>query len=279
MEPIVARKMWRTLEPYHGLVYFAPQSHQAYARFGLEGNGGYFASRAAPLGAVPAEVVVAMFFNFDPRLVHAAIPLAWDRGTPEEWRTARLEGIDAALRAALGEGVASNEIVEAAELARMASEGCSAPGRALYAAHRDLPWPEHPHLILWHSISLLREYRGDGHVACLTAEGLDGCQALVLHAASGEVPARTLQGSRGWSDQAWSGAVAALADRGWVDADGQLTDAGSAARQDIEDRTDELAMAPWRYLGAERCDRLRALVRPFSKAIVESGSFGFRQDG
>ncbi len=279
MDPILARKMWRTLEPYHGLVYFAPEAHQAYERFGLEGNGAYFASRAAAMGAVPAEVVVATFFNFDPRLVHAAIPRAWERGTPEEWVTARLEGIDRALTDVLGDAAGSNEIVEAAELARMAADGCTPQGRPLYAGHRELPWPDEPHLILWHAITLLREFRGDGHVGCLMTEGLDGCQALVLHAASGEVPARTLQASRGWSDHAWSAAVAALAERGWVDADGGLTDKGAEARQSIEDRTDELALAPWRYLGGERCDRLRALVRPFSKAVVASGKFGFGQEG
>jgi hypothetical protein len=279
MDPILARKMWRTLEPYHGLVYFAPQPREAYAPFGLEGNGAYFASRGAPMGAVPAEVVVATFFNFDPRLVHAAIPVAWDRARPEQWTEARLEGIDRALQATLAEGVTSNEIVEAAELARMASEGCSAPGRPLYAAHRELAWPDAPHLILWHAITLLREFRGDGHVACLTTEGLDGCQALVLHAASGEVPARTLQGTRGWSDSAWTAAGSALADRGWLDADGALTADGADVHRRIEDRTDRLALAPWRYLGEERCDRLRSLVRPFSRAIVEGGNFGFGTEG
>jgi hypothetical protein len=279
MDPILARKMWRTLEPYHGLVYFAPEVREALGRFGLEGNGVYFASRAAAMGAVPAEVVVATFFNFNPGLVHAAIPKAWSAGTPEEWVEARVEGIDRALTGILGDAVRSNEIVEAAELARMAADGCTAHGRPLYAGHRELPWPDEPHLILWHAITLLREFRGDGHVACLMTSGLDGCQALVLHAATGEVPATTLQQSRGWSDHAWSTAVSALVERGWVTPDGALTDEGAEARQAIEDRTDELALAPWRYLGGERCDRLRALVRPFSKAVVESGKFGFGQEG
>jgi hypothetical protein len=279
MDPVLARKMWRTLEPYHGLVYFAAEAREAYAPFGLAGNGGYFASRAAPLGPVPADVVVATFFNFDPGLVHAAIPLAWERGTPEEWSVARVDAIDRALRRVLGDAVAGNELVEAAELARMAAEGCTTPGRPLYAAHRELPWPDDPHLILWHGITLLREFRGDGHVACLLTEALDGCQALVLHAASGEVPAETLQSSRGWSDQAWAAAESALRERGWLDDDAQLTDSGRDARQGIEDRTDRLAVAPWRYLGEQRCDRLRSLVRPFSRAIVESGSFGFGAEG
>ena len=278
MEPVLARKMWRTLEPYHGLIYFTPEAEAAYAPFGLQGRGGYFASRAAAMGPVPAEVVVATFFNFDPRLVRMAIPLAWERATPEQWREARLTAIDRALRSVLGDTIESTEVAEAAELARMAAEGCTSPGRPLYAAHADLAWPDEPHLVLWHAITLLREYRGDGHVACLTADGFDGCQALVMHAGMGDVGAKTLAASRGWSDVAWSEAVAELATRGLVTADGALTDEGRAQRQALEDRTDELAMAPWRHLGHERCDQLRAFVRPFSRAIVEGGSFGFREE-
>lgn len=274
MEPVLARKMWRTLEPYHGLVYFTPEAETAYSALGLTGQAGYFASRAAAMGAVPAEVVAATFFNFDPQLVRMAIPVAWQKATPEQWTEARLGVADRALRSILGDAISSPALIEAAELAKMAAEGCSSPGRPLYAAHADLAWPEDPHLVLWHAITLLREYRGDGHVALLVADGLDGCQALVMHAASGEVGAKALARTRGWSETAWSEAVQALADRGLVDADGSLTAEGRASRQALEDRTDELAMAPWRYLGQDRCDQLRAAVRPYSKAIVEAGTFG-----
>ncbi|MDZ7677684.1 MAG: hypothetical protein U5K29_03930 [Acidimicrobiales bacterium] len=274
MEPVVARKMWRTLEPYHGIIYFTPETTSAYAGFGLEGQGSYFASRAAAMGPVPAEVVVATFFNFDPRVVHAAIPLAWERGDPPRWIEARVQAVDRALRGVLGASVDSPEMAEAAELARHASEGCHSHGRPLYGGHAALDWPDAPHLVLWHAITLLREFRGDGHVACLVAEGLDGCQALVMHAASGDVGASALAATRGWSADAWSSAVAVLAERGLVTPDGELTDAGRQHRQALEDRTDELAMAPWRHLGEQGCDRLRSLVRPFSKAIVDSGTFG-----
>ena len=275
MEPVLARKMWRTLEPYHGLVYFSPEAAAAYAELGVEGQAGYFASRAAAMGPVPAEVVVATFFNFDPRLVHEAIPMAWNRADPERWTEARLDAVDRALRGVLGELIDSTDLVEAAELARIASDGCTPQGRPLYAAHAALPWPDAPHLVLWHAITLLREFRGDGHVACLVADGFDGCQALVMHAASGEVGAAALAGTRGWSEDTWRRAVEALVDRGLVSKDGELTEVGRLHRQALEDRTDELALAPWRHLGQERSDRLRGLVRPFSQAVVESGTFGF----
>ena len=274
MEPVMARKMWRTLEPYHGLVYFAPEATAAYEALGVTGRDGYFASRAAAMGAVPAEVVIATFFNFNPELVRHGIPAAWAAASPAQLVEARAGAADAALRRALGDAVDGPEVARAAELARVAADGCSPVGRPLYAGQSSLPWPDAPHVALWHAISLLREFRGDGHIAVLVDAGLSGLDALVFHAASGEVPRSVLQTSRGWPDEAWQAAVAALAGRGLVDADGAFTPAGAALRQHVEDRTDVLALAPWEALGDDGCDELRGLVRPLSKAIVESGTLG-----
>jgi hypothetical protein len=271
VEPVIARKMWRTLEPYHGLVYFAPEATAEYEALGVHGFDGYFASRAAPMGAVPAEVVIATFFNFRPDVVRHAIPAAWAATTPDALLAARLRGADAALRRTCGDLLDDPAVARAAELARAATAGCTASGRPLYAGHAALEWPSEPHLALWHGISVLRELRGDGHVACLVAAGLTGIDALVLHAASGEVPRAALQGTRRWSDAEWDAAVAELADRGLVDGGGALTEQGSAFRQDIEDRTDVLAMGPWEALGEAGCDELRSLVRPLSRAVVERG--------
>lgn len=276
MEPVMARKMWRTLEPYHGLIYFAPEASAAYEALGIEGFDGYFASRAAAMGAVPAGVVVATFFNFEPDVVARAIPRAWEAAAPAQLLEARLAAADEALRRATGQALDGDDVVRAAELARRAADHCRAPGRPLYAAHADLAWPEAPHLALWHAITLLREFRGDGHIACLVEAGLDGIDALVVHAASGEVPRSALQTSRGWTDAAWHASVDRLAARGLLDGEGAFTEAGAALRQRIEDQTDRLALAPWAALGDEACDELRQIVRPLSQAIVSSGTFGFR---
>src|SRR5215211_7372757 len=220
MDRIVARKTWRTLEPYHGLIYFAPEAAEAYAALGIHGFDGYFASRAAPMGAVPAEVVIATFFNFNPTIVHHAIPAAWAATTPAALLEARLQAVEASLHRTAGELLADASVARAAVLARTAAEGCSPVGRPLYAGHASLPWPEDPVLALWHAITLLREFRGDGHVACLVEAGLDGIDALVFHAASGDVPRAALQGSRQWDDASWDASVASLGARGFVEAGG-----------------------------------------------------------
>ncbi|MGH2684817.1 MAG: SCO6745 family protein [Actinomycetota bacterium] len=287
MDPVVARKMWRTLEPYHGLIYFAHEATIAYEALGLTASSrsGYFVSRSAPMGAVSPEVTIATFYNFEPTLVRRAMNGAWDAARPELVIAARARAASAALVRIIGDASAgSAEMREAVDLARRATDGCRPEGRPLYAGHAQWAWPgdDQPHLQLWHAITLLREFRGDGHVAALTSSGVDGCEALVCHGASGDIAPALLQSSRGWSDDAWTAANDRLRARGWLDEAGAFTEAGRARRQAVEDATDELALSPWQLLGEDGCDRLRQLVRPWSRAVVDSGELfggGARQPG
>jgi hypothetical protein len=277
VDAVVARKMLRTLEPYHGAVYFVAEGPGEYAKLGITDRMmGYFGSRAAPMGAVSAEVVIATFFNFHPAMVRKRVPEVWTIASPVQLLDARHHAIDTALRRILGDAIDSDEMRVASTIARRAADACTPEGRPLYAGHASLPWPEAPHMMLWHAQSLLREYRGDGHIAAMCVEGLDGCEALVTHAAQGDVPAAALQGSRQWPDDEWNAAVDRLRSRGWIAADDiTFTDLGRERRAWVEQRTDELAMRPWDAIGEGDCTTLRGLVRPWSKAIVESGELGF----
>ncbi|WP_410607901.1 SCO6745 family protein [Amycolatopsis sp. lyj-109] len=259
----------------HAFTYFAPEVDAALTGAGLRpGRMPYFASRSAAMGAVGPEVVAATFYNFNPEVVARVIPRAWTLATPEQVLDARLDGTDRALTRLLGDHVKSDEVAEAAELAREAAAGCTGEGRPLYAAHAGLDWPGEPHLVLWHAITLLREYRGDGHVAALVLNGLSGLDALITHVATGRgfaVDAAKL--TRGWSDEQWTAAEAALTGRGILDADGGLTDAGAAVRDAVEIATESASRGPWDHLGAERAARLEELGRGLSRRIVEAGAF------
>lgn len=274
LDPAVVRRAWRVTEPLHGMIYFVPEAHERYAALGLPEPAGYFASRAAALGPVGPGPVVASFFNFSPDLVARVLPAAWERTSPAAVLAARLEAADAALTRALGDAVHGREMVEAAELARRAAECATAypEGRPLFAAHAALPWPEQPHLILWQAQTVLREFRGDGHVAALVLAGLTGLEALVLHAASGEVPIRFLRRTRGWNDEQWADAVERLRGRGLIEGeDPVLSDSGRAQRAWIEAATDRLATPAYAVLGADGCARLAELTRPMSRAVVDAG--------
>ena len=238
---------------------------------------GYFASRAAPMGPVPAGVVIATFYNFNPEIVRAAIPAAWSAASPD--RPASRPG-SAPSTAPCARCWATTPSPRPRWWRRprwpaAPPRGARPEGRPLFAAHAELAWPDEPHLALWHAVTILREFRGDGHVAALVTEGLDGCEALVTHGAAGGgiPPATILQATRGWSDAAWAAAGDRLRDRGLLDADDALTPAGVVVRDRVEQVTDDRAMAPWRHLGEDDADRLRTLVRPFSKAVAASGAF------
>jgi hypothetical protein len=258
------------------MIYFVPEAAEAYAALGITGTNGYFASRAAPMGAVSAEVVISTFFNFKPDLVHAAIPGAWEIAAPEDLVRARLRAVDQAYRRLLGDDVVdSDAMARAAELAQTLAEDASTrvEGRPLCAGHARLSWPEEPHLALWHAQSILREFRGDGHIALLVTHDLSGIDALITHGADGEVPLGLLRSTRGWSDQEWAAAVGSLRQRGWLTAgsgdETTFTEWGAAQRAEIEAETDRLAAAPYANLGDEGCAELRSLTRPWSKVVSE----------
>ena len=165
----------------------------------------------------------------------------------------------------LGQSLDAAEVIEAADLARTAADGCRADGHPLYVAHAAQPWPQAPHLQLWWAQTLLREFRGDGHIAAMVTQGLSGLQALVIHAATGVITRAALQSSRSWSDEEWALGVDGLTERGWLDDTGALTDTGRQARQWVEDTTDALTTRCWDRIGDDGAARLREIVAPLTE--------------
>jgi hypothetical protein len=225
------------------------------------------------MGAVTPEVATATFYNFAPKMAARALPDAWGFAPPAAVLDARLAGIDRAFGRILRSERAGPEVASAAEIARRAAESVTVVGRPLAAGNAGLPWPEDPMLALWQATTVLREHRGDGHVAALVNAGLDGLEAHVSFVAAGGVSRQVLQPARGWSDEEWERAERAMVERGWVDeADpGRLTAVGVAARQQIEEATDRLAAEPWTRIGEEATERLRGLLKPMASRIADLG--------
>jgi hypothetical protein len=271
----IAARAHRATEYLHSFVYFVPEADEEYQAVGLKaGRMHYFASRSAPMGAVGAGVTAATFHNFNPRLVGHFIPNAWTLADPATILQARLRVADRALHRMLGDALGAPEVAELAGLARAATEPLQPDGRPLYAGHAELDWPDEPHLQLWHAASLLREYRGDGHVAALQLAGLSGLEAIVTHTATGRgftpEAARLL---RGWTEQEWTACADELRGHGLLDDAGALTEAGSALRQRIEADTDAMDEAAWLHLGEQRTARLAELGKAMTRQIVASGVF------
>jgi hypothetical protein len=250
----------------HVTGFFAPEVQQAYDRFDVPATrAGYFAARAAPFGPVSPDVVVATFYVFSPALVARAVPAVWSAAPPHEWAAARALGVAACLHRVLGEP----DVTEAVSLAKEACAGLSAPGRPLFAAWRGVVWPTDPLLQLWHAGLLLREHRGDGHVAALMAAGLDPVEALITGGLASD-SLDFVRTTRGWTDEEWTAGVDRCRTRGLVDDEG-LTAAGVALRREVETATDVLALPGWTHLGEEGCRRLVELLAPLREQLFASG--------
>lgn len=265
-----ARTLWKLVEPVHAVTYFSPEPLAALRAAGYRGFWmGYFAGRAAPLGAASAELVHATFHNFAFAHVTRALPDAWSFAPPEAALDARREGCAATLTRHLGTG--ATELGPVADLATRAAVAAPMEGRALYAANRALPVPDEPVARLWHAATLLREHRGDGHVAALTAAGIGGREAHVLHAVATGTPASVYETARGFDDVEWTAVLDALRERGLVDGAGGLSDEGRATKRRVEEQTDDLAASALDPLGDEEVAELLALLRPVAAAVVAAG--------
>jgi hypothetical protein len=265
--PQLARRLFDRIEPVHAVTYFAPEARSALDALGYRGFWmGYFAARSAPLGTVPPEVVTAIFYNFAPARVAKALPAAWEVAPPEAALRAREQSAVAALRRC---GVDDGDQVRtAAALAAKAARDLPVDGRPLYAANKALAWPEDPVAVLWHATTLLREHRGDGHVAVLAAAGLSGRECNVLHAAAGRVPREMIMRSRDYDEAQWQQHTDRLARRGLLDGAGEITPAGQAFKQQIEDSTDALALSALDALDDEEVETLFQTLTPIARGVV-----------
>jgi len=256
----------------HGFIYFSSEAKDEYATLGLTGRRQYFAGRAAPMGAVGPELVVATFYNFNPDVVSAALPSAWGIASPADVQQARFRAT-ATVFEGLDVDLGSEAVDRALALAQSMVDGVGDEGKPLAAANRAVELPAGPLLRLWQLVTIIREWRGDAHVSALSLAPVTGLEALVLHAATGQVPAAALRATRVWSDDQWQAAVEALAARGLVQADGSFTDAGAAFREEIEERTNGACQPLVDAVGDEATHELCDLLKPLRNALIASGIF------
>ncbi|MCU1367028.1 MAG: hypothetical protein JWN39_2667 [Ilumatobacteraceae bacterium] len=265
-----ARDLWLRIETIHAVTYFGEETATAGKVLGLDGFWmAYFGFRAAPLGRVGAGAVEATFSNFAPSFVQRWVPAVWELSTPEACLEARLDAAVATLTR-LYPDVARVAASVSPILEGAIDRGAGA-GRPLFAANRLLARSHDPARRLWQLCTCLREHRGDGHVAALTAAGIDGLEAHVLIAIEQDNSPIDLQRTRGWTAEDWDAAVERLKSRRLIAGDGGLTEAGRTLRSEVEARTDVLAGQPFLALsGAERDQLVGALV-PLARAVSGSG--------
>ncbi|MFI7345833.1 hypothetical protein ACIBSR_06115 [Streptomyces sp. NPDC049936] len=272
MDLAVVRDVSRAVSAAHLFIYLAPESAEEAAGLGVTDRGpAYLAFRSAAMGAVPWRVTLAAFYNFSPRAVRAMTGV-WDAAPPERWQAARFRAAGRAMRR-VGVPLTDDHVAEARSLIDPVVAGADYAGKVLAAANASVALPADPLVALWQQVTVVREWRGDAHLVVLADNGLGPCDCLVLHTATGPLTTALARTTRQWDDEEWSTATARLVARGWLDADGVVTGAGSAARERIEAETDEHCAALWAPIGNAGASRFASLVAPISKAFTEAGTF------
>ena len=270
----MARRMFELVEPIGVIPYAADDPNEAMFALGFTDYWDtYFAGRAAPLGVVPAEVVDALFYNFAPGEVARHIPKVWDTTTPEAAIAARQTGCVNALRRILGERVDSPEFARAADLLLAAATSAPVEGRPMYAALRSIPVPDEVVARCFHAASLLREHRGDGHIAALMVEGVGRLEAHVLLALDMDMPAEKFGRIHHLPRAQIAAVIDGMRDRGLIGDDGWLSDSGRAVKRRVEELTDDLAATPYESLEPAELDELTTTLEPLAALLLAAQEF------
>src|SRR3954471_6777641 len=265
----MARRMFELVEPIGVIPYSADEPNEAMCALGFTNYWDtYFAGRAAPLGLVPAEVVDALFYNFAPGEVARHIPKVWRTTTPDAAIAARQTGCAKALRRILADHVDTPGFARATQLLLKAATSAPVEGRPMYAALLAMPVPDDVVKRLFHAASLLREHRGDGHIASLMAEGIGGLEAHVLYALGMDMPAEKFGRIHHLPAAQLAALIDGMRDRGLIGHDGWLSEQGRAVQQRVEALTDELAAKPYEGLEVGELDELMSALEPLAALLV-----------
>lgn len=275
MDMNAVREVSLAINAVHRFIYRVPEAADEAARLGLTdrrpAGARYFAFRSAAMGAVPWQVVLAVFYNFSPQAVKSMTGV-WDTASPGKWQAARFVVADRALRR-VGASLAAEQIAEARSLIDPVVAGADYAGKPMAAANSSVALPPDPLIALWQQITVLREWRGDAHIVVLADNRLGPCDCNVMQAATGRTPVSLARAARGWNGEEWAAATARLVARGWLDADGSVTDVGRAAREQIEVETDEYCAELWAPIGDASARRLASIITPIDDAFAAAGTF------
>ena len=280
MDP--ARRIWDVIEPISANVYFAPEVHAALEKLGFGGgnvgpNGihypdgpAYFISRGAPLGeGASGDLIAAAFGVFKREMVRMVVDFGWTVADRASVLAARQEGAVASLRRMLGE---PSELGWATDVLRRMIDAGPFEGRALSSALLSLGIPDDdPWAAFYRAADIVREHRGDSHIAAWICADLDACEIGILTDPWRGQALLTWVRSRAWSEDELAAACDRLRSRGLLDGDA-LTDGGFRLREDIEAATDRQETRMVAALGDD-ADRFFTLLDGWAQAVVDQGGY------
>ncbi len=271
----IARALGGALEPFVGQVYFSPECHANYVALGFQPSPGdmngvampemvsYFTSRGSLMGQVPGELVAAAFAVFNPLIAIPAVTAGWQITDAATVCAARRDGAIAQLERVLGAHPDGIDIVR--DVLQRAVHVLRPEGRPLFAGTLSQSVPNTTLGAVWHYGDMLREFRGDCHTAAWIAAGLDATEIGLLTELFWGLPLKSYSRTRGWSEDDFAAAIDRLESRGLIH-DGAFTDAGRAAREQVEVHTDQQMAAVVQALGDD-ADHIIGALSSWSDAV------------
>jgi hypothetical protein len=266
-----ARRLRDALEPLAMHAVWAQEVYDALAPHGLDFFGGYVYGRGSALGDVPSAAVASAFAVFPPELVDDLWTDARRKIDREQLIDVRTRATEASLRKVLGDVTTEAEVGEVADTLLAAVDAAEGMGRPLFSALRAAPRPADPYGRLWRAADLVREHRGDSHVAACVAAGLGPCEMNIVTELWVGYSMGEYSNTRGWSSEVTEAAIAHLTVAGLI-ANWELTDDGRDFRATVEQRTDAAQRTLVEALG-DRLEPLLATVGPWSDRCIAAGVF------
>jgi hypothetical protein len=179
-----------------------------------------------------------------------------------------------ALRRILGEHVDSPAFARAADLLTKAATSAPVEGRPMYAALRARPIPDDTVACLFHAAAMLREHRGDGHIAALMVEGVGRLEAHVLFALAMDMPAEKFGRIHHLPHAQIDAVKDGMRKRGLIGDDGWLSEQGHVVNQRVESLTDHLASKPYEILEPNDIKELTDALEPLATLLLAAQDFG-----
>jgi Helix-turn-helix family len=254
-----ARRLRDALEPIATQGWWSRAASERLSALGLGFFDAYVWGRAASLGTPAPAVVVATFGVFEPGLLTAVYSQGVAAAGRDDVLAARAAGAAESMATLVSDG----EAAAIADPLLAALEGLDGAARPLFSALRALPMPDTAPGRLWRAAELVREHRGDGHLAAAAVAGFDAATLNVFTELWLGYGFGEYSGTRGFGAEQLGAALGGLEGRGWV-AGSSLTPDGLVARVALEAATDASQAALLEGLG----DGIEALIEA-AEAVSE----------
>ncbi len=270
MSPAVSRALWAAAEPVVLFGLAGREAHEAMSALGLPPQSNFIALRGAPLGKAEAAVVAAAFHGFPRSRFERHLTPIWEGVEPAAVIAATHTAIPLMMNRVFEDSIDMDELTRLAALLADVSQNLDVAGRPLAAGNQAVASPDEPWAKFWRAWTVLREFRGDSHVAELVAHDISVVDSQVLGAAwkGASLDVQMLRSTRKLDDEIWQRGEASLQARGLLDEGGALTPAGAALREEIELRTDVACLRIWSQLSPADLQAVYAFTLALSEVVV-----------